>query len=102
MDGCKGLSIKSCRCRRRVGNCKNSYFRVKNFYGRDHFSGVTFCRSFFDGADVLTLSEKKDVFIMVSYVFLRRKMSIEQEIWFYKNLRKKDVESAWQSVETGV
>ena len=69
MDGCKGLSIKSCRCRRRGGNCKNSYFRVKNFYGRDHFSGVTFCRSFFDGADVLTLSEKKDVFILVSYVF---------------------------------
>ena len=24
---------------------------------------------FFDGADVLTLSEKKDVFILVSYVF---------------------------------
>ena len=23
------------------------------------------------------------------------------KIWFYKNLRKKDVESAWQSVETG-
>ena len=48
MDGCKELSIKSCRCRRWVDNCKNSYFRVKNFYGRDHFSDVTFCRSFFD------------------------------------------------------
>ena len=24
---------------------------------------------FFDGADLLTLSEKKDVFILVSYVF---------------------------------
>lgn len=24
------------------------------------------------------------------------------KIWFYKNLRKKDAESAWQSVETGV
>ena len=34
--------------------------------------------------------------------FLRRKMSTDRKIWFYKNLRKKDVESAWQSVETGV
>lgn len=98
MDGCKELSIKSCRCRRWVDNCKNSYFRVKNFYGRDHFSEVTFCRSFFDGEDVLTLREKKDVFL----TFLRRKMSTDRKIWFYKNLRKKDVESAWQSVETGV
>lgn len=98
MDGCKELSIKSCRCRRWVDNCKNSYFRVKNFYGRDHFSDVTFCRSFFDGEDVLILREKKDVFL----TFLRRKMSTDRKIWFYKNLRKKDVESAWQSVETGV
>lgn len=29
-------------------------------------------------------------------------MSTDRKIWFYKNLRKKDVESAWQSVETGV
>ena len=42
---------------------------LKNFYGRDHFSGVTFCRSFFDGADVLTLREKRYVFILVSYIF---------------------------------
>ena len=69
MDGCKELSIKSFRCRRWVDNCKNSYFRVKNFYGRDHFSDVTFCRSFFDGEDVLTLREKKDVFLLVSYIF---------------------------------
>ena len=33
---------------------------------------------------------------------LSRKMLIDWKIWFYKNLRKKDVESAWQSVETGV
>ncbi len=50
----------------------------------------------------MTLSEKKDVFILVSYVFLRRKMSIEQEIWFYKNLRKKGVESTWRFGESRV
>ena len=33
---------------------------------------------------------------------LSRKMANVWEIWFYKNLRKKGVESAWQSVETGV
>ncbi len=33
---------------------------------------------------------------------LSRKMSTDWKIWFYKNLRKKGVESAWQSVETGV
>lgn len=46
----------------------------------------------------MILREKKDVFL----TFLRRKMSTDRKIWFYKNLRKKDVESAWQSVETGV
>ena len=84
MDGCKELSIKSCRCRRCVDNCKNSYFRVKNFYGRDHFSDVTFCRSFFDGADVLTLSEKKDVFILVSYVFWDEKCRLNRKFGFIK------------------
>ena len=63
MDGCKELSIKSCRCRRWVDNRKNSYFSV------NHFSDVTFCRSFFDGEDVLNLREKKDVFLLVSYIF---------------------------------
>ena len=33
---------------------------------------------------------------------LSRKMLTDWKIWFYKNLRKKGVESAWQSVETGV
>lgn len=31
--------------------------------------GVIFCGSFFDGEDVLTLREKKDVFLLVSYIF---------------------------------
>lgn len=34
--------------------------------------------------------------------FMESKNVADWEIWFYKNLRKKDVESAWQSVETGV
>ena len=34
--------------------------------------------------------------------FLSRRMVKNWEIWFYKNFRKKGVESAWQSVETGV
>ena len=42
-----------------------------------NFSGVTFCRSFFDGADVLTLREKKGCVYSGFLRFLRRKMSIE-------------------------
>ena len=44
----------------------------------------------------MTLSEKKDVFILVSYVFWDEKCRLNRKIWFYKNLRKKDVESTWQ------
>ena len=47
MDGCKGLPIKSCRCRWRVGNWKNSYFRVKNSYGGDRLMRCDILWEFF-------------------------------------------------------